>query len=1205
VVVLGVAGFLVLGGKPKPQATTTTDSASAAAPSAIPQPPIKVSENPKPTAAASSASAKGKVIDLLALVDVKRDAIAGEWVRTADGLVKKGGNTTSEGAPRLQLPYQPPEEYDFEIEFTPTTGTQSLGQMIVTESRMFSWIINGGRVSEPMIGFEMFDGKATSTPSEVSKRMDGELVNGRRYRSRVEARAGSLRAFLDDKEIVNWSGKPQRLSLDTPSRLRDDGHLGLRAVRETTFHKITVREISGAGKVDAGIATSSSSATAKTIDLLPLVDVKRDAVAGLWSRTAEGLVKTGGSDGGSGPRLQLPYQPAGDYDFEIEFTATGGRGNIGQILAAQGREFGWMLNTGDQGNHRAGFGLLDGKKSTEPTETTAPLKEGIVDARRYRSRVEVRTGSLRAFLDDAEIVNWTGDFSRLANDVKGKLRDSGHIGLRLDRDAVFHKITVREVSGAGKVDTGIATSSSSATAKTIDLLSLADVKRDAIAGEWSREGGDLLVKATKPDAKGTPRLQLPYQPPEEYDFEIEFTPESGTNMVGQALSAYQRSFSWFLDAQLTAGNKAGFNEIDGVSVANRTDGTTMRSKFLTNGQRHRSTVEVRRNRVRALLDGETLVTWGSSPKSYERLDIWKNEKLSDALHLGLIAYDRTVRFHKITVREITGTGKMDAPRAAASPASYPPGTEKIDWLKSAAWKEPWSLESGRLKSTTNGKSRYFGVGRDVTVRMRFREATAPESKEPPLQLGFRGGPNGGSADRSFSYLLQIYPTQKQVQLLFMTKDTRANVDVPEFLWKDQPFPSSALSNGDMDLELRVIGQDLSLWSGATQIAAIRDGRAQSGAWVLSGSPGVEITALETSGITPNPGTISPPEAGNAPPQISNWQDVTDASREKAKSIPGLIVDPQGIRWEGTGYKMRLPLPQVGQRDQAISVHYTGQAQVDLRISQSGFIYVLAQTKQTIIQGQPTGVTEPVKLATTQLHPADFDPERPHELLVTMEGTRLRVWLDGRFVSEGNVDAYSEGESGLMVMRKSVVHQIKVANLQNNNQTISEWTDWLGPKLAAGDFAANGWVRSSNGVTTEREISGTRLLPPGTKNAAVRVTYVLQDSEGLMLNARERMDGKVRLGYCAIDKVTQLHLNRLKPDGRSAALQHVILPVEADRMAERTLELRMIGNQITATLNGTFAGTATDDTLSEGEWTIVFLKGVLVKKVEVQPLDAAP
>ncbi|MBK8035604.1 MAG: serine/threonine protein kinase [Verrucomicrobiaceae bacterium] len=632
VAVLGAAGFLLLGGKPKPQASLTTDTASVTVPPTQPQPPNKVGENSNPSAPVSSASPKGKEIDLLALVDLKRDVVAGDWERTPDGLVKKGIGTTSEGVPRLQLPYQPPEEYDFEIEFTPTTGTQSLGQMIAAQSRMFSWIINGGRTSEPMIGFEMFESKATSTPSEVSKHMDGELVNGRRYRSRVEVRAGSLRGFLDDKEIVNWSGKLQRLALDPPSRLRDDGHLGIRAVRQTTFHKITVREITGTGRVDAGTATTSS-VSAKTIDLLALVDPSRDAVVGKWSQSANGLSVAAGDQTTAGKeslRLQLPYQPPEEYDFEIEFTASAATGRtLGQILSASARNFSLLWGAGAESQPLAGFEVLDGLTIGRQTTTTKPLPGGIESGRRYRSRVEVRRDLMRAFLDDKEVVSWKGSFKSLSIDEQTRLRDELHLGLRTSRPVTYHKITVREVSGAGKVDEGTA-----------------------------------------------------------------------------------------------------------------------------------------------------------------------------------------------------------------------------------------------------------------------------------------------------------------------------------------------------------------------------------------------------------------------------------------------------------------------------------------------------------------------------------------------------------------VDA-------------------------------SAWTDWLGPKLAAGDFAANGWVRSSNGVTTQREISGLRLLPPGTKNAAVRVTYVLQDSQGLMLNARERMEGKVRLGYCVIDKVNQLHLNRLKPDGRSAALQHVILPAEPDRMAERTLELRMIGNQLNATLNGTFAGTATDDTLSEGEWTLVFMKGVLVKKVELQPLDAAP
>lgn len=916
--------------------------------------------------------------------------------------------------------------------------------------------------------------------------------------------------------------------------------------------------------------------------------------------------------------------------------------------------------------------------------------------------------------------------------------------------------------------------------KEIDLLALVDVKRDTVAGEWSQDGGDLLVKASKPDTKGTSRLHLPYQPPEEYDFEIEFTPESGANSVYQLLSAYQRSFSWFMDGKTNAGSKAGFDSIDGIGGSSRTDGTTMRAKFLTNGQRHRSIVEVRRNRVRALLDGEPLVTWGSSPKSYERLDISKNEKLRDALHLGLAAYDRGVRFHKATVREITGTGKVDSGVSQSSALTSPalPGSW-IDRLGTMTWAAPWSMKNGTVAATTSLALQNLGSVTDGAIRIRARvaeDATATMLKSPVLQPSMRSttvrpGWRG-------SYLFQAYMPGRATTLVYMEReDKKVAAEMPPvYLWKEKPLPSELVGKKEIEWEFRAIGDELSIWADGKLVASVHDSRLTSGGSKLQAYPGFEITRLETSGFTPDKTAEAKPDVLTS---ITTWRDVTAEACEKAKTIPGLAVNENGIQKQGEGADPRLLLTPPGQRDQAVRVRYTGgYMQVDLHFGDGGFIYVMAQPNQTIFHSQSRGSSAPpVKLIPNKLHPPGYDPKQPHDLLVTLEGTRLRAWLDGHLVGEAKADTFTEGATGLTITPNTVVHKVELAVLTANQtaapaaqwQTIftkpedfggdlrdvefrdgatflksrshlapatssggairatlrffgsdrtgsltlrstekvaygeedfactaflspsggvvmkvrdrttgspdlkrhdfnlsptlkpeetfvfelratdgkisvsvngreigsvpdtwtkgerrfgitpsttemtefrdvavkpeSPWTDWLGPKLAAGDFAANGWVRSSNGVTTEREISGIRLLPPGTKNAAARVTYVLRDSEGLMLNARERMDGKVRLGYCAIDKVTLLHLNRLKPDGRSAALQHVILPVEADRMAERTLELRMIGNQITATLNGTFAGTATDDTLSEGEWTLVFLKGVLVKKVEVQPLDA--
>ncbi len=233
-------------------------------------------------------------------------------------------------------------------------------------------------------------------------------------------------------------------------------------------------------------------------------------------------------------------------------------------------------------------------------------------------------------------------------------------------------------------------------ARIVDLLAMVDVKRDVLAGEWVRVADGLVVKQAK-NHSDTPRIQLPYQPPEEYDFEIEFSPQSGNGSVEQLLSSQSRSFAWQMHAVLNAGIKAGFERLDDTTLISRTDGTIMRPKLLENGQtRYRSRVEVRQKSLWAFLNDERLVEWGGDIK---RLDIDKRNALRNSLHLGLSANDRGVTFHKIEVREITGTGKLFAKIAVSSS-----DRDAAEWVLSKGGKVTVQVPDAQEKN----------VGRDVT-----------------------------------------------------------------------------------------------------------------------------------------------------------------------------------------------------------------------------------------------------------------------------------------------------------------------------------------------------------------------------------------------------------------------------------------------------------------------------------------------------------
>ena len=173
-------------------------------------------------------------------------------------------------------------------------------------------------------------------------------------------------------------------------------------------------------------------------------------------------------------------------------------------------------------------------------------------------------------------------------------------------------------------------------------------------------------------------------------------------------------------------------------------------------------------------------------------------------------------------------------------------------------------------------------------------------------------------------------------------------------------------------------------------------------------------------------------SSEALPNITSWRDVTAEARETAKTHTNMVVTDAGIGKQGDGKDPRLLITPPGQRDQAVRLRYTGHySQVDLHLNESGFLYVMAQPNQTIFHSQARGSSAaPVKLISNKPHPPGFDSNEPHELLVTLEGTRLRAWLDGQFVAEAKADTHTEGATGLTITPATIVHQVELGEFRS-------------------------------------------------------------------------------------------------------------------------------------------------------------------------------
>ena len=185
-------------------------------------------------------------VDLINLVDLQRDPVRGRgnWEVNGTDLVMKNDTTSTQ---TLAFKAQPlPEEYDYEIEFTLNAGAGQVVQVFSVGGHCVAWEMSGllkvpidpaHYAFGPALDDEWFDQR-----EEAVVKLP-RIQPGQRHRSVVEVRkGGSLRAVLDDKEVLAWRGDVGRFDagLHKPSA---GLHVAALSAYGTsiTFHKVEVR----------------------------------------------------------------------------------------------------------------------------------------------------------------------------------------------------------------------------------------------------------------------------------------------------------------------------------------------------------------------------------------------------------------------------------------------------------------------------------------------------------------------------------------------------------------------------------------------------------------------------------------------------------------------------------------------------------------------------------------------------------------------------------------------------------------------------------------------------------------------------------------------------------------------------------------------------------------------------------------------------
>jgi serine/threonine protein kinase len=453
------------------------------------QPAIKAAnestESVQGEPSAKSVEATAKPVNLLALVDVPRDAVKGQWEKTPGGLLLK----QSPGPQMLLFKHETPEEYDFEIEFTLRGGILEANQIIpLPGGDNILWKMGFAGGNPTSFGFgPNLDGVKMDAPARTeAKVMLPRLQQGRRYRSLVEVRKGSLRALIDGAEVLKWSGDQKRLKIDSEYASKNGRQLGIGGFSgHIAFHQAEVRApgapstLAAAPEVSATRSPTSPVAPAPVSALMsrgktvaerqktlaaPLETGVIDALANVsfptdddyeWKRTAAGIeVKPLKNPGPYKSTVELPVPAAQDYAIEAWFTNVANSANdVGLCIPVgnQTRTTCWIWS---RDGSWAGLGKVDGFDPQQPQiakgcSTSFRLTPGELSFMRVEVRRQPGSVDIQFSLNGTLVAHYTGTTDRLLLSTAWRVaRERPNRPSIGGREATFHRVTIQSLSTA-------------------------------------------------------------------------------------------------------------------------------------------------------------------------------------------------------------------------------------------------------------------------------------------------------------------------------------------------------------------------------------------------------------------------------------------------------------------------------------------------------------------------------------------------------------------------------------------------------------------------------------------------------------------------------------------------------------------------------------------------------------------------------------
>ncbi len=192
----------------------------------------------------------------------------------------------------------------------------------------------------------------------------------------------------------------------------------------------------------------SNPAVPSTIDLLSLVDLKRDVVHGSWQvGPSKSLVVVSEPDE-KYLRLSLPYIPPPEYDMRVTYAYNGKRPDFICLLNYQGTQC--VANISGYNGEFAGFAYINNTNiNRNKSRVSAPKFE---KDKTYTLEVRVRKRNMELYFEDKLLTTFSPDMGQITLTDSWTLKNNKVIGIGIYQgDFTIHAITIREITGSGQI----------------------------------------------------------------------------------------------------------------------------------------------------------------------------------------------------------------------------------------------------------------------------------------------------------------------------------------------------------------------------------------------------------------------------------------------------------------------------------------------------------------------------------------------------------------------------------------------------------------------------------------------------------------------------------------------------------------------------------------------------------------------------------